>query len=171
MKYIATSIFTLFLIAQSVAQKSTSVSDQFTIEGLVRKTLTITIDSLKKQATVHLDSLVITNHAGVKKSTLRNIKAVPIKQFLDQAEFDVESPKQLSELYFVFIASDGYKVVYSWNEIFNNPIGGAIYLIVERDGLGLDKIEDRISVFSKTDDKTGRRYVKGLSKVVVKRAE
>lgn len=171
MKYIAIGIFSLVLTAQIFAQKSTGVSDQFTVEGLVRKTQAITTDSLKKQATVHLDSLVIINHAGVKKSTLRNIKAVPIKQFLDQAEFDVESPKQLSEFYFVFTASDGYKVVYSWNEIFNNPIGEAIYLIVEHDGLGLDKQDDRISVFSRTDDKTGRRYVKGLSKVLVKRAE
>jgi hypothetical protein len=77
----------------------------------------------------------------------------------------------LSECYFVFIASDGYKVVYSWNEIFNTKNGQGIYVIVERDGKKIDQIEDRISVFSKADLMTGRRYVKGLSRIIVKRAE
>ena len=69
------------------------------------------------------------------------------------------------------MATDGYKVVFSWNEIFNNALGQEIYIIVEKNGTGVEKLEDRITIITPTDNMTGRRYVKSLKKITVKRAE
>ncbi len=171
MKKIFWIIASFSILNHVSAQTTVEMTNAFTIEGLVKKSLVVTLDSLKKYPTTSIDSIVITNHLGQRKSTLKNIKVIPVRNFLDQLEIEVESPKQLSEFYFVFTAADGYKVVFSWNEIFNNALGQEVYVICEKDGAGVEQLENRISIISRTDKMTGRRYVKSLKKITVKRSE
>ena len=77
----------------------------------------------------------------------------------------------LSEYYFVFAASDGYKVVYSWNELFNTSVGESVYLVTEKDGKTITEMDDSILVVSTKDFKTGRRNVKGLASIAVMRVK
>ncbi|MEO7768070.1 MAG: molybdopterin-binding protein, partial [Ferruginibacter sp.] len=79
------------------------------------------------------------------------------------------NPKLLSEYYFVCIAADNYKVVFSWNEIFNNETGKHAIIITAHDGKNGTLMNDRIAIVSPSDDATGRRYVKGLQKIIVQR--
>jgi len=97
------------------------------------------------------------------------VKAVLLKDILDKVEIDSETPKVLSEYYFVCIASDNYKVVFSWNEIFNNATGKSVYIITSVDGKPASTSDSRIALVSPKDQMTGRRYVKGLQKIVVER--
>ncbi|REG88590.1 hypothetical protein [Algoriphagus antarcticus] len=78
---------------------------------------------------------------------------------------DVESPNLLSELYFVLQASDGYKVVYSWNEIYNTSTGDNIYLVTQKEGNAISEMDNRILMICTSEFKTGRRNVKGLNKI------
>lgn len=165
-----TTILTLTLF-QAKTQNNAPTTSEFVVEGQVKEALTVTLNSLKAYATETIDSVLITNHLGQKKSTLKNIKAVPLKHILSQVEILSESPKQLSEFYFLLIAADDYKVVFSWNEVFNNMTGERIYLIAGKDGKEIDELEDKIAVISLADFRTGRRYVKGLKKIVVKQAD
>jgi len=73
----------------------------------------------------------------------------------------------LRPYYLTFIASDGYKAVYSWNEIFNSPTGQNIFIVVEKDGVKLKDMAERIMIITPSDFKTGRRYIKALSQIVV----
>lgn len=164
------SFFLLHLLQLS-AQKPTQTTQSFTIEGLVEQPLTIPIADLKNYATVTIDSVVIKNHLGERKSMLKNIKAVPLKPVLADLKIKAEQPRQLSEFYFVAIAADGYKVVFSWNEVFNNPLGNTISIIVEANGKQIQDLDNRIAILSPTDEMTGRRYVKSLEKIVVRRVE
>lgn len=165
--------FTLLFLAltRAIAQKNVSITDAFTLEGQVRKELLITLDSLRAYPVDTIDSLVITNHLGQRKSTLTNIRGVSLKRILGQADIPVDSPKELSAFYFVFVAADGYKVVFSWNEIFNTKTGDGIFLVAGSNGKDAAELDNRIAVFSQSDAMTGRRYVKGLKKIVVRRAE
>lgn len=171
MKKLLLILITASIMNSLSAQKAVETTHEFVVEGLVKKNLIVTLDSIKKYPTTSIDSIVITNHLGQRKSTLKNIKVIPVKIFLDQLEIEVESPRFLSEVYFVFTATDGYTVVYSWNEIFNHPSGKEIFIICEKNGASIENLEDRISVISSTDVMTGRRYVKSLKKIVVKQVE
>ena len=167
--FLASLLLVHFL--QLSAQKTTPTTQAFTVEGLVEQPLTIQMADLKNYATVSIDSVVIKNHLGERKSTLKNIKAVPLKSVLRDLKIKAEQPRQLSEFYFVCIAADGYKVVFSWNEVFNNPLGDTISIIVEVNGKQIQELDNRIAIFSPTDEMTGRRYVKSLEKIVVRRVE
>ena len=76
-----------------------------------------------------------------------------------------------SKIYFVFKASDGYKVVFSWNEIYNTDSGNNFFIVTELEGKKLKELEQRIMFISTADLKTGRRYIKGLEKIEVRQVE
>ncbi|MES2411549.1 MAG: molybdopterin-binding protein, partial [Bacteroidota bacterium] len=79
--------------------------------------------------------------------------------------------KELNEFYFVLVDTDGDKIVFSWNEIFNTEAGNTFYIITEMDGKKLKDMEQKIIFISTSDLKSGRRYIKALEKIQVKRAE
>ncbi|MBS1772113.1 MAG: molybdopterin-binding protein [Bacteroidetes bacterium] len=170
MKYILSLLFATYCIA-AYSQRDIPATDKFTICGDIPKEITYTIGDILKYSQVTLNDMVIKNHKGEDKGTAKNLKGVLLKPLLDSAHITFEKPKELSEYYFVFIASDGYKNVYSWNEIFNTSIGDGIYIITEKDGKQLPDIEQHIIVVSLKDINTGRRYLKGLSKIEVHRAK
>lgn len=95
-----------------------------------------------------IDSIVITNHLHERKSTLKNIKAVLLKDILSKVEIDSENAKVLSEYYFVCIASGNYKAVFSWNEIFNNDLGRSVYILNGNDGKPASVLDNRIALIS-----------------------
>jgi hypothetical protein len=156
MKNFIASLFFL-LSASSFAQEQIKVTSSFTISGEVFSPLTVSVMDLKKWKEVAIGDLVITNHMGEKKSEAKGLKGILLKEILQTAEIKSESPKVLSEYYFVFTASDNYKVVYSWNELFNTLVGESVYLVTEKNGKTITEMDDSILVVSTKDIKTERR--------------
>lgn len=171
MRSIIVLFFVLDTISVSAQKESIPTTENFTIEGKVNKSLTVSLAGLSPYQAYTIDSIVIKNHLGEKKSTLKKVKAVLLKDILDKVEIDAETPKALSEYYFVCIASDNYKAVFSWNEIFNSANGQSIYIITEQDGKPASTLDNRIALISAKDQMTGRRYVKGLQKIIVERVK
>ncbi|GEM_PF-6707748 len=92
-----------------------------------------------------------------------------LKDVLSKLTIDQSNPKLLTEYYFVCIASDNYKVVFSWNEIFNNETGKNVCIITELDEKKGASMDNGIALISPTDEATGRRYVQGLQKIIIER--
>lgn len=153
------------------AQRALLPTDAFKISGKIKqeKSFSITkLDSFPKQT---LKDQILYNHKGEIKDTIRNIKGVLLKTVLADTEFVYDKPKELNEFYFVCTASDGYKVVFSWNEIYNTETGNNLYIITESNGKKGKAIEQRIILSAASDLKTGRRYIKGLQSIEVRRLE
>lgn len=161
MKYLIIAL--LFLSFAVNAQES----KQFVIEGKVKAPLTVTLDNLSTYKSVSLDSMTIFNHLMQRKSSIKNIKGVLLKDILAKVEIDAASPKTLSEYYLVFTATDNYKVVYSWNEIFNSPTGNQVLVLTGYDANPTKAEKGSIAIITPSDFATGRRFVKGLSKISI----
>jgi hypothetical protein len=104
---------TLFLaiITQScLGQNKVTPTDEFSIVGQIQKEIKFTLSDLVKLKPIGIGDVVITNHLGEKKGTASNLSGIPIKDIFKDVQFNAESPKQLSEYYFIFVASDNYKV-------------------------------------------------------------
>lgn len=170
MKSIPLSFF-LFFSMFLKAQENVPVTNSFTIEGEIKKSLVYSLKDAKESRFVSLDSVVIYNHLMQFRKTIKNIKGVLLKDILAKVEFDVTSARLLSEFYIVCVASDNYKVVFSWNEIFNSDLGKQTLIIAGADGKDAETMDDRIALLSPADHATGRRYVKGLQKIIVKRVK
>lgn len=173
MKHLTTSLTLLFLLLSfsGSGQKKIDATNQIEITGLVKKNITITLKDIEARSSKDIPDMTITNHKGEARSELKQIKGVLVRDLLKDVELKEDNLKLFSEFYFTFVASDKYKVVYSWNEIFNSPTGDNLYIVTSVDGEPLQDMHNRILVITPTDFKTGRRYIKCLSKIVVNRTE
>jgi len=161
------SFLILFLGLTLNAQVSKSIS----VTGDVIKPITINFNDLKSYQQHSVESLPIYNHKMDYKSTLKQIKGVLLKDVLSKVDCKTDSPRLLSEFYFVFIADDGYKVVFSWNEIFNSSNGDQALIVTELNGSDASELKENMMLVTPTDKATGRRYVKNLSKIVIQQVK
>jgi len=156
----------LFLWQTAGAQNT---SENFTVSGEVLKAETIDIAKLAGYTQVHLDSLRIYTHDMQPKGLMKNINGVLLKDILSAIPFNNENPKSLSEYYIECVATDGYIVLFSWNEIFNSETGKHVMIITSKNGTVAGQLDDRIALITPTDQATGRRYVKWLNKIIIRR--
>lgn len=153
----------------AMGQRKTNPTDTLRIIGKIKSELSFTWSDFDTFKVIPINDIAISNQEGEIKKTLKGLKGILVKNILEKAEIKVEKPKFLNEYYFVFVAFDGYKTIFSWNEIFNSDIGNTTYLIMEQEGKSSKETEERIAVISTKDFITGKRYVKGLERIIVER--
>lgn len=125
------------------------------------------MDSLNSYPLKTIGDIKVTNHLGEFKHQDDQLKGVLLKDILIHSELLASSPKLFSRFYFVCVGADGYKVVYSWNELFNTETGNHVFIIMEKNGIKAGKMPESIQMTSMTDFKTGRRYLHNLDKIIV----
>ena len=70
-------------------------------------------------------------------------------------------------MFVVASSNDGYKAVFSWQEIFNPLNGQGILVLLERDGKPLYEGCGQVDLLSARDHLSGPRYVKNLKSVEI----
>lgn len=165
-------LFFALVCTTAFAQKKTTYkpTHQFTITGDIKKESVITIDSLKGYPLKNIGDIKVTDHLGNFKHGDENLKGVLLKDILLHSQLTA-TPHLYSQFYFVCTGSDGYKVVYSWNELFNTEIGDHVYIVLEKNGKNITDLPESLQMVSMLDQKTGRRYLHNLDKIVVRQAQ
>lgn len=157
----------VILICSSFANEKMTKS--FVIKGKIKEEKTIAIEDLQKLTLHTIGAVTITSHKGEAKGKARHMKGILLKDILQTVTLDADSPKLFSEYYFVCVGSDGYKVVYSWNELFNTAVSEKVFIVMEKDGKNMTEDEDGILMISSDDYRTGRRFLKNLETIRVER--
>ena len=156
---------------QMVAQRIVPATDSFIIQGKIKSELALTLSDLDTFPKSIIKDQIIYNQKGEPKDTVTNMKGVLLKSVLTPIEYVYDKPKQLNEFYFVLTGSDGYRVVFSWNEIYNTEAGNQFYIVTEKEGKTIKEMDERILFISTADLKAGRRYIKGLQAIEVRQLE
>ena len=169
MKKILTGILLLTLYCRLQAQENiVPPTDSFIITGDVKKPLTVNFNKLETFKIKSLNDVTAMNHRGEVRSVIKNVKAILFKDVLDGVELITNKPKDFSSYYVECVGSDGFKVVFSWNELYNTANGDNTYIVLEKDGKKGKDIDDRVAVLIMTGPGKGHIYVKGLKEVVFK---
>lgn len=142
-------------------------ADSFLIEGKVKNTKAFSLHDLDSFTVVSFGDITTVNHLGEVKSNRKNVKGILLKNILVKVKFNVTQPKELNSYYFILKGTDGYKVVLSYSEIFNNS---NVYIVTESNGKGWQQIEDRVAVLVLLEPHKGHVAMKGLYKLVVEQA-
>lgn len=158
-------------VENAVAQRKIEPTTEFTVSGMVEERQKIDIKSILSYPQISLGDVVVKNHKGEEKKVAKNVKGVLLKTVLEQAKIKVNKPKEYSELVVVLTATDGYRNVYSWNELMNNPAGEHVYIITEQDGKDMTQMENAIIIVSTSDINAGSRYFKGLKSIDIRRVD
>lgn len=164
MKYLI-PVFLLFAFGVQAQE-----TNYFTVEGEVKNPMNVNFETLKAYPSVDLDSIPIYNHVMQRKSVLKNVKGVSLKQLLSKLEIVTNSPTLLSEYYLVCTATDNYKVVLSWNEVFNSKTSNNFLILTNFKPDPAKATRGNIALIAPGDEASGRRFVKGLTKITILRA-
>lgn len=170
--FVLVSVF-LSLLSGGVQAQGTppEPTDKIHVTGQIEKSWYISGASLAHYPVIEIGDVVITNHSGQPRGTAKQLRGVRVKDVLREMVLNEPNPKFWSMFYLVFQAQDGYQVVYSWNEIFNSPAGEEIYFITSKEGMAWYQMPERILVLTPNDIQTGRRHIKALQTIEVRRVQ
>jgi DMSO/TMAO reductase YedYZ molybdopterin-dependent catalytic subunit len=145
------------------------VTTTLAVRGNVATLLTMSVAELRKFPVQRVeDARVVSGNTG-ESTVTRKLAGCLLRDVLTSAKLTERERLDLRRTVVVASASDGYKVVFSWAELFNSPIGDGVLVVYERDGAPLPDDEGRIALVSLKDIRPGPRHVKWLQGVEVVR--
>jgi hypothetical protein len=143
-------------------------SRSVTVSGVVERTLTLRADELRQYPPQQIVELKLAGSGGAEASKPSVVRGVRLRDILDQAKIVKRDHNTIKKLAIIAGATDGYKAVFSWNEIFNSDAGDSVLVLFDRDGKPLAAEEGTIALISGKDTKTGPRHVKWLQSIEVR---
>ena len=141
------------------------------IIGRVAQPLSISSTALCAMDTVDTGTLQMICGSGELKGKIGNCRGVLLAELINLAEVVVREHNDTKKMIVVVASDDGYKTVFSWQEIFNSANGEGILVILEKDGQPLYQGSGEVDLLSSRDHLTGPRYVRRLKTVEILKVE
>jgi DMSO/TMAO reductase YedYZ molybdopterin-dependent catalytic subunit len=145
------------------------VTTTLAVRGNVAKPMTLSVTDLGRFPVHRVDDTRVVRAQGGASEAARQFAGCLLRDVLDAAKLTEIDRLDLRKTIIVATASDGYKAIFSWAELFNTTIGDGVLVVYERDGAPLGNDEGRIALISLKDTRPGPRHVKWLSTVEVVR--
>jgi DMSO/TMAO reductase YedYZ molybdopterin-dependent catalytic subunit len=145
------------------------VTTTLTVRGNVATPLSLAVADLAKFPVQRVDDTRVVRGSGGAGDAARHFAGCLLRDVLDAARLTEPNRHDLRRTIIVATASDGYKAIFSWAELFNTSIGDGVLIVYERDGAPLGNEEGRIALVSLKDIRPGPRHVKWLSTIDVVR--
>ncbi len=144
-----------------------ATSQTLAISGLVQKPAIIKADELRAYPIDQLVELQLKNRDG----SISKVKGVRVRTLLEKAAIVSSDHNTVKKLVIIASATDNYRVVFSWSELFNTNVGEDVLVIFERNGSPLDKSEGTLALISAKDLRPGPRHVKWLQALEVRQID
>lgn len=145
------------------------LTEKVAITGAVENRLDLAVDDLRAFPPQQVGSMPVVCQSGATMGTIESLKGVLLRDVLEKAAVVAKEHNDVKKIAVIATASDGYKVVFSWSEIFNSPLGEGVLIFFEKNGQPLGEEEGRIALISARDIRTGPRHVKWLSGIEVRK--
>jgi DMSO/TMAO reductase YedYZ molybdopterin-dependent catalytic subunit len=154
-------------VGHNVENPAKNVSRSLSVSGEVKKPLQLSVADVKALPSRTVKDVAIISKHGT--TMIKSLKGVLLKDILDKAEIAAKQPGDTKRMFIVATATDNYKAVFSWNELFNSPLSEGILVAYEKDGAELADAEGKLLLVSTKDFMTGSRHVKWLKSVDVRK--
>lgn len=142
---------------------TTIATGSLRIIGRVRQPLILSIDELCRMETEEARDIALNCGEGDPVGRIESCRGVLLENVIGKAAVVREDHNDTKKMFLVATATDGYKAVFSWQEIFNTPIGGGVLVLIEKNGKPLGGLE----LISLQDYFSGPRYVRNLETIEV----
>lgn len=137
------------------------------ISGRVTSPLDLSMEQLRAMDILDMENLPMICGSGEPKGHVGKVRGVLLADIINRAKVVVTDHNDTKKMYVVAASDDGYKAVFSWQEIFNSPNGDSIMVLFEKDGRPLYDDSDEADLLSARDHLSGPRYVKRLKNVEI----
>jgi DMSO/TMAO reductase YedYZ molybdopterin-dependent catalytic subunit len=137
------------------------------IEGDVKQRHSFDADALRRFAPAAHGSYKVSREVDGRKLDMV-LRGVRLAALLERAGLAERDRLDWRKTVVVASARDGYRVAFSWPELFNTEGGAQVLVAYERDGAPLADEEGPLALVAPSDIRSGPRRVKWLQRVEVK---
>ena len=145
------------------------VTQKLRIGGRVQQSLDLSVEALKAFPVQAPPEIPIIGRSGQTLHMLKGYTGAKLTDILDKSAPLAPDHNDLKKTIVVATASDDYKAVFSWNELYNTTVGPGVLVLYAREGQALGDDEGRIALISIMDLHTGPRHVRWLKDVQVQK--
>ncbi len=145
--------------------------DRIEVKGLIDRPTTLTVDSLKKMKVYTGGPFQVKSKTGEVKKDLKSFKGVLLKDILTRSGIKLESkaaagtyPFEKGSYYVLLTATNGYRLMFTYNELMLTDVGENTYIVFEENG---KEVSDggKMFGFCITDRVTGARNIKWIKTI------
>ena len=145
------------------------VSQKLSIGGRVKQSLDLSAENLKDFPIQAPPEVPIIGRTGKTLRVLKGYTGTKLIDILDKSVLLAADHDDLKKTVIVANATDDYKAVFSWNELFNTAVGEGVLVLYAKEGQPLGDDEGRLALISTKDLHTGPRHVRWLKDVQVQK--
>ncbi|MDD3467534.1 MAG: molybdopterin-dependent oxidoreductase [Campylobacterales bacterium] len=149
--------------------KKEFITTEISVFGSVLKPQKLNVAKLKELNTTEVSQMAIVCGSGETKESSVSYKGVKLIDVLDKVVVDIGEKHGRNKIYVVATASDGYKALFSYQELENSVIGDKVVVFYEKNGAEVPDYEGKIGLISANDKKAGPRHIKWLKSIEVVR--
>lgn len=142
-------------------------AELFYVTGKVESDRSFSISELIKMDIIQTDERAHACGSGDPKGRIEPCRGILLSDIINATEVDIADHNDTKKMYVVVSADDGYRTLFSWQELFNTEGGEGVMIILERGDTNLFEQHGRVDLFSSRDFLTGPRYVKNVKKIEV----
>ena len=157
---------TIWLQGFAAGESTTAVS--LVVRGDVAHELSLSVEDLKRLPVQRLDDVRLVREAGsasAASEVTRRYVGCLVRDLLDRAQPVEKNRFDLRKSVVIVTATDSYRAVFSWAELYLSPIGDGVLIVYERDGNPLPDNEGPLALVSLKDTRPGPRHVKWLRSI------
>lgn len=163
-------VLTVFISnARDSKQKQIIKSDTVFVKGLVDSPYFITRNKLQLFAVQEGKALAITGPEGKIKRTIASYKGILLTDILSKAHINLKNEKDRGKYFITVKATDGYTVIFSYNELMFAGAGKNTSLLFEEEEKTID--DGPFAIVCVSDLVTGPRHVKWVKEIEVKKID
>lgn len=112
----------------------------------------------------------VTSSSGADSERSIRYAGTLLRELLIHAGFGGPQDRGARPALIEAVATDGYRAVFSWGEVFNTTLGEQILVIAQQDGRALDAVAGPLALRSLADLRPGPRHVRNLCALRVRRS-
>lgn len=148
-----------------LCQESTTVlAPAVVVGGWVRHPLRLSAPALRERGARGVEFRVVCPHDGASGVPQR-MQAVPLRTLIEEAQPAFEHGTDFKRMAIVAESSEGYRALFSWNELFNTSVGEGVMVAFDDPSARLPAPTGAFALLSLNDLHTGPRYVRHLAMI------
>ncbi|MBU0604475.1 MAG: molybdopterin-binding protein [Gammaproteobacteria bacterium] len=143
--------------------------DHVRLDGWVRKPLRIDDALLAGFGLQAIPDFVVVCTFNGAHGGPRPMRGVPLRSLIDAAEPDFGKRTDFKRVALVAESREGYRALFSWNELYNTIIGDGVFVVADCADAPLPECTGPFALVSAHDLATGPRFVQRLASLALRK--